>query len=579
MPCESIMLNDIEQSVARPIIFTIIGQLAEITNLSKDTPVLYAGKRSVMHTPGTTIDDATRDAVFASSRYTFVEVNEEYDLPSLQEIYAHQYDQLPIFNDPRLSLAFRPIYSTSNVTISIRYRSTSESEVRRWMSDMLIRSSRGRDINLHDVGYTYTLPDAFMGLLRDVWTLRETVAPYHQTLEQYIEACGTKNITLQANRAGQHAQLAIHEYQTQIHGNFDFVGVPDKPAYDATTATWEVSFDYKFNYQRPDAICVHYPISVHNQLLPEKYTDYDNGDRDEYKKAVVRSYGYEAFHVFDLARIAMETRKPNPYLRIPDFDDFILPTVPYGTATVYTALCFLGVDNTEPLMNLNDLGEHELDADLLEYLRADAANLTLEHKSFIQVVLYINNVQQPFGALKVTPSLDVISTKPLDPRNVHHVRFAVVIDVSTLTTEAMLKLSDYPKAFVSLIGGLNELLRVNPEFQQLRSHTKVEEYELRAVNRILTGGMRSNNYTPTPQGYRVGDMVSYTNNWPVHQPKPAPREPARRRSTTPTPSPEFGFLTSIRKEQADAYFLLKRQIPLTTMITGIIAQPKALQDR
>jgi len=289
MPCASVTLTDVEQSVARPIIFTILNQIFEITQLSKDTAIHYAGKRTMMSSPGTSIDDGDeRDAQFATKRTTVIEVTEQYDVAAVQEVQPNSYDHEAVFDDPYVQLSLRPVYLPSNVTISIRYRSNSETEVKRWMAEMLTRTARGRDINLHDVDYTYVLPDAFTGLLLDVWTLRNAVSPCGDTPEDYVTRYGSNRLTLLTNRGGEHGILAISERQTQIQGFFDFVGIPDAPIRDQASGSWEIAFDYKFNYQRPDGISAHYPISVHNQLLPEKYIA-TLGDQDDFSKAVYRS--------------------------------------------------------------------------------------------------------------------------------------------------------------------------------------------------------------------------------------------------------------------------------------------------
>lgn len=545
MPCHSVTLPDIEQSVARPAIFKILEQIFDITKLSKDTEIYYHGKTSVIQTPGTSIDDNSRDAKFAASRYTFVEVNESYQLGAMQEIHVHSNEHAPVFRDAAIGISLRPVYTTSDVVINIRYRANSETEVRRWMSDMLMKTARGRDINLHDITYTYPLPYPLVELIEDIWTLREATAGYGDSFQEYIIDKGTDRLTMLANRAGQMRHLAVKETQTRIIGMFDFAGVPEAPVRDSSTGTWELSFAYKFSYQRPDAVVVDYPIAVHNQFLPEKYLDQYKKEIDPMLRKTYYSSSYEALSLFEGDKIAMDTRPPRPYIRIPEFDDFKIPSPFLGTGTVFTALCFLEEDG-RVLLNLKELGDFVIDEDIMEFMQGEVSYMNKLYHSFFHVCVYENDKPISFEKIEILSDFTVRAVAPLDPRKIYRVRFAMVIDLKLLLWAAIQRLSNYPKAFVKMLAALNELLRLNPDFVKLMDR-RIEPWHLSYAYWVLTGGANSAN-------------ASYLWN-------------DKNGSGGFTGKTGDRFIGSIDKKTLDEYFRMKRRNMLTVQNVGIIVRP------
>lgn len=546
MPVHNTTLPDIEQSVARPVIYRVIEQLFEIIGISKDTKILYAGSTGSVMTPGTSIDENdNKDARFATDRYTFVEVSEEYSTPSLQETHVHSYDNRPVFLDSGLGVSLRPIYITSDVSISIRYQSVSETEVRRWMASMFQKVSMGREIKLHDVTYTYPLPYPFVELLEDIWALREAVEPYGDIFRDYVVKHSSNRLTMLGNRAGEMRHLAIKETQSRIQGYFDFSGMPEKPSKERGSGTWEIAFTYKFSYQRPEGMMVAYPISVHNQFLPVKYLEFKPENDDVQERNSYQSYGYHALGMFE-NDTEMDVISPrHGVIRIPDFDDFTA-TEPYmGAATALTALCFLE-DDKKILLDLKDLGEYALDQDLIEYLKAEAPYLTRQYQSLVTLTAYSGEVPIDETKIEVTSDLIVQSKEVLDLRKVYHVRMSLMVDVHSVHWPALERLSHYPKAFVKIVAAINELLRNNDDFLRIYEKTRIDPWELTYVYWILSGCVRA-----PVSDYSYTDTINY----------PTFRGDSGNR-----------FIGSIDRRTVENYQRKKRSAGLTVQSTAIIAR-------
>lgn len=548
MPSLSLSLPDIEQSVARPVIFQILKQLFEITRLSPDTRIVYAGKRSVIQTPGTSIDEeGQRDAQFGTGRYTFVDVTENYDTPAIQEIQSHAFDNVPLFEDIGVLASLRPIYLPSEVTVSIIYRSNSETEVERWMTEMVSRVSRGRDLNLHRIEYLYPIPFDFIELIEDIWTLKEAQAGSGISFQNYFRSHASERLTLIANRAGEMRQLALQEVQTRIQGLFDFAGIPEKPKRDDKTGTWEISFSYKFSYQRPDAIYVNYPIAVHNQLLPRRWLSFLNQAFDPNGQAHYYSKSYEALGMFE-ADNAVSSRPSYPYLRLPHFDDFKPASVLAGTGTIFTALTFITPQDTQTLMNVNDLDDYRIDGDILDFLlQSEAPYVNRLYQSIFQLHLYRNGTTTAMEKCELLADGTIRSTVPLDLSKTYHVRLSLVLDIHLLSQDAINRLLKWPKAFVKLLSALNEMLRLNPDFTELGNRRHIDAWEFGPAWWILTGTTPGN----LPGSGRIdlsypGDNLE---NWP-----------GWTRET---------FLKDVDPAELQRYLKLKRRLT-TVQIMGVV---------
>lgn len=506
MPRHYVTLPDVEQSVSRPIVFGILSQIGKITRLSEEElKINFTGPTGAMQTPGTSIDDqeGNRDPQFGNGRYVFIDAQETYQLGSAQETFIWGNEHMPVFHDPVLGVRLSPIYTTMDMVISFRFRSESKTEVKRWMAQQFLKTSQGRDVNLHDIRYTYPLPYPFLELIETIHEQREAVEGYGDTLRQYILQHISPRSTILCTQAGEMRHLAIKETQSRIQGMFDFTGVPDQPQRTENGA-WELSFNYHFSYQRPDAMALEYPMAVHNQFLPEKYLPEPIDVYDPIERRNRYSKSYEALSMFELGKPQPWERKSLPYVRIPKTDDFMLGRVAPATGTWLTTLCFLD-DTKQDLVSFNQLGDYYIDADIMEFFVGEAPWMTQLYQSILYVSYYKNETQQMDDSIQCRASDMMIQTvAPVSMRDNHRVRFALILDIHMLSWAALQRLAKFPKAFVKLLAALNELLANNPDFTQLASNAQIQPWELGYAYYVLTGGM-----SPSVKDYPWTDIANY----------------------------------------------------------------------
>ena len=500
MPFATITLPDIEQSCARPIIFQVVNQLLDIIGLSKETRIVYKGHADIAQTPGTSIDSLNKDAVFSASRQTFIEVEESYQAGALQETFVHGYEHAAAFADSALEVILAPIYTTSDVSVQIRYRCSSETEAKRWLAQMVIKAAQGREYNLHGFQYTFPIPFALLGLIEDIWVLRENQYGYGDSFRDYFSKCCNNKITTISNSAGKMSQLVVKEKQAQVIARIDMEGIPEKPTKEQDSGTWEIALTYKFSYQRPDGVYIKYPVCVHQQFLDDKYQNKEDQIEDPLTRASARSNSYNSMDEFNTSIQSDKQRSIRSYVRIPEYDDFLIPVAETGTATVLTALCFLD-EGRRDIVTLTDLGDYRLEESLIPYLKNEGSNILYHPKSLFYVSVYHNDEVINPDRLEITEDLTIRSKEPLDGRKVYRIRISILADEHRCLWSGIERLSKYPPAMVTLVSSINRLLAINPDFQKFNQRNEVKEWELSFIYWVLTKGI------PTNQSYRNNEII------------------------------------------------------------------------
>lgn len=489
MPNISITIPEVHQSVARPVIFGIVGQVQEITKINKDAKIIFPGPMGKMQAPGSDVDGISnnRDANFSMDRIVFLEVEEDFDPGSLLTTAVEREEHIPVFEDPKLGVYIAPVYATSKVRINIKYRTSSMTEAERWRDDMRMRISMLRDVNLHKVQYHFGFPERVLETLEDIYAKREAVAPYGQNIEDYVSQHATERLTVIGDLVGKNRTLVVSETQSQIQGLFDWSEQPPPPVKDEASGSWEASFTYMFSYERPIGVNMRYPIMVHNQLLSDTFISSWNGQVDPATTPMSFSKSLNAFHSFNMSSIMESIRPSEPYIRIPVYDDYIIPQVPQGTGTVMLMLFEVAGDK-KTFGNLDELGDICIDPDILKFIReVEWPYITQQFKSILTLTLYRNQYQLSSGSILCDKDLNLTAEKEVNLRDQHHVRLGVCVDLTLLPKAAIDRVRQYPKVLMKLLKSMNEVIRYNPDISNLGDKNVLTPLEFSDLYAIMTG--------------------------------------------------------------------------------------------
>lgn len=479
MPRIELRVKDIEPSVMRPVAFAVIRDLLKVTHLESHTNILFPGGE-VAYQPSTTLSAKNENRekhLLSHDKRVFIELDEEYDEDSAITGAVMKPENKYIFADDDLDTYIKPAYSTVNANLTIRYRAKDRIEALRWRDGIRTRIQMGLRELLHHISYSYVIPEPAMILLKEIYTLRENVMGYGQSFEDYKNEFFTVRKTTITTLAGTQPVEAITELQRRIIGSFDFGLRPERAERDANGDAWVIAFSYKYTYLRPISVVMQYPITIHNQLLSEKYRVAHKTDRDEFH-LLQHSWSTKAFRHFEPDRLLDMWRKTRG-IYLPVFDDFVPGSILLNSLRLFTGLVIIDMDHPEVLMNFNDLGDWKLEDDIRLFLMSEAPYTKRQYNSVFDLSFYRNRnlMDEKLDMIHLESNLDVILDQPVSLRNYFHVRLGILSDLSLLNPDAQLRLRENSCVFQKIINAINPSLDLSQYLHNLDVCGPVSESE------------------------------------------------------------------------------------------------------
>ena len=456
MPKLFLPVTDTLSNVVRPVAYSVIRDLFEVTGIPLNTFISYPGELEVMQQPGSDIEKMTQQNGINTMPFDnriSIEVDEDYEADRILSTAVYRIEYPFIFADHDAEVGIRPIYSSTDTTINFKFRSANKVEATRWRDTIRTRVSMNWDQRIHKVDYSYFIPIEYLVLLKEIHRLIENVDGYGIDYDTYLRNKLAKKATIMSTMAGTQQAWSIVESQVQIIGSFDFDLVPEKGERDGEADAWTVSFSYKYKYDKPIACTMDYPIMIHNQLLPQEFRNNpltDNVNKINYNE-VGFSFSSWLFHQFQKDTYAAKSWALNGWkgVSIPYYDEFVPNTVIPNTTRVFTALVNIDLEpGNDPalLLNLKQLGNFNLHPSVITYLEGEYKYLTKPGMSPFLITMYRGNELLDLDSLTLDENLNIYSTYVLTPRKYYHIRLSIIDDFTKLNSAASERLRNSGKA-------------------------------------------------------------------------------------------------------------------------------------
>ena len=457
MPDMTIPIRNLHYTVERPVLLSIVQQLMDITEISHKTPVTFYGPENKTFQQNSTLGENVAENRWPYDERVFIEVDEDYDMEAILTTPVQRAEHSYIFDDRKLGIFVKPVYSRSKITITVKYRALDENQAKMWRNGMRTRASMMRDLNLHEADYHYNLPDEVYQIIHHLHTLRENVDGYGDSFNEYFTENLVASASIITDVAGKNPIWGIKERQIRIQGHYDFEGAPEKGDKEDEHDNWAISFNYILTYDKPVAINFHYPLIVHNQLIDDSLRSHlvpykleDNPRR--YSASTL------AFSHFESDHKSIHVRNYEG-INIPDFDEFKPAMLVPTSIKVLTALTTITAEDKRYLFNLKELGDTTLHPKVIEFLaESEYPHMTKDFMSIFCLSLYRDNQMQKWDTLIVNANLDVFATRDLKLRETYHVRLSLISDLTYLPIKAIKRLQNYPEVGMKIIASLNDAL-------------------------------------------------------------------------------------------------------------------------
>jgi hypothetical protein len=428
-----------------------------ITGVSTKTNINYFGDIEKGKQLNSAIDVEGDDPNgFAFNEKITIEVAEDFiaeRVPSEQIFGAENY---LIFHDAPLEIIMKPFYAQIEASISVKYRASNESQAIQWRNMVKARISERRNLNMHNVTYSYGVPDEMLYILQELHRLRENVAGYGEDFETYFANHRAPHMTMLTNLNGTAKMWAVPETQTRVQGWFDW-DLPEKADKDGDGEARIISFTYKFNYARPDGIAMVYPIVVHNQLIDEKLRDIPLEDHNDLQQSM--AYNTHVLENFAGGKLGEQVLTDFGYA-IPTFDEFAPKVVPISSRRVVTILFTVDKDNPRLFLNLGQLGQKQFTPEILEYMRSERNYLAKPFLSALNLSLYRNGnlINGEAPPITVDQNLNVLGVVDTNLRVQHHLRVGLLTDLHMLKGDAIHRLQEHGKAAIQILLAIDPTL-------------------------------------------------------------------------------------------------------------------------
>jgi hypothetical protein len=439
MPILSFPIQNTKKAIQEPVCYSVAEDLLKFIELKvpRKITLVEAGDTVNTHGAAFNVDMLNIPLLDTEDR---LQIEYEYDttLEDLTTVVAHRVEQPHIFYDPALNVFVKNIYIPEKIKLKFKYISQSKQAATNFYNEFMVRLAQLRGQYEHTVSLHYPIESNVFDIIRTIHSLREHKHGYGDSIGDYLSKCLTVKADIAFDSVGKDATLVIPERRARVLGLFNS-RLFDKP--EKNDSVYITDFTYEFTYDKPVMQVIDYPIMVHNQLMPPKYTQYVLDLEEPEFKEYRRTLSQLGFETFEQTNHIHRFLHKVGHFNVPVFDQFIPTNNAPGTVTVATVLCSIE-DDGRTLLNLNELGDIAINQDLLDFMSdTEYRYMTTPYKSIFNLELYREKYVSSGGTLVCTPNLDVLGAKPLDPRRVNRVRFSICIDLSLLDRAAIERLA------------------------------------------------------------------------------------------------------------------------------------------
>lgn len=448
-----IPLEEVDASISRPVIFEVARQVMEKTGIPSTTRIVFAGDADSVYQAGSEIRLSKEDPepYLSGESQLYIEVAETpiIELMTTEDIVINNGNP-SLFRDPALDITVKPVKKQVEVVISFRYRARSKTYAEKWKNSIWATVANQRDLDIHTASYSYPFPKYFIKFIEYFHTLRERVAGYGHTFQEYFENHVASEVTDVSNLAGKAKTPYIAETQTRILGMYDFTGEPEKANKDSESSTWSTEFNYKFTYEKTTHAVIYFPVAIHNQLVDERFfgelPQMLEEKQQKYSNTGLANRNFESDNIL----AGLVKRYPKA-VRIPKHDDIIYNEVVPHTKTLWSAIVELE-DNTNILFNLRDLEVMGFSPVVMDYISKEGYKwITKPYACMLNMSLYRNKHVTSPANLLVDQDLNVRAVAGTDIRKINRVRISYYDTITAVMPEALIRLNEFPEALRALV--------------------------------------------------------------------------------------------------------------------------------
>lgn len=440
MPHRTIPLPVNYAAISRPVCASVARDVMAICNIPPDTALYMPGEFEVSNQE-TGKMGTSKQPLLSGTRRVHVIADDTTRSASLLNRHVMSNEIPTIFNDPELGISVRPVYVESDITLDFTYVCSTRQEAIKWKDDFAIAQSQHRSSIQHEISYNIPMQDDIVARLAHFHELREKIAGYGESFEEYFQRIQCREISCTGTRDGDPNKLsfAVPEKQAQITGYFSFDDLP-KEQKMADSTVWEIKFTYHLCYRRATHFYMVYPLLIHQQWINRAY--YSSTPRFSVEELPKR--GDLVVEALDWMDGSVDNLPPiTDGLRVPYFDEWIPSRGGIINRSVPIISWLIQLDPKDPqdILNLTQLPDMRFTLEMDTYLKMVHSKLHRQGMAGVFFTLYIDDVAMDSSILTIDKDLNVRAVRPLDMRHQYHLRLNIPTWWYGMSQDALIDLS------------------------------------------------------------------------------------------------------------------------------------------
>lgn len=478
MPIVNWELREVQKNITRPVVDTVVRDYFELLGLNGSTvEVRFKGDTEALSVPGSTLDDKQNFVRLSTDEFLDVEYEENYDENAIRSTPIHRPEAPFIFKDPTTGTMVCPVRQELKSTITLRIHASDKQKVEILLRKYKNLISRDVDQMAHKLSYSYDVPPSILACLIDVYSLRENVAGYMDSFEDWFTLNFVPNKVTAYSINGENPVCKIAESSVKAVTYFeDGDEVPKKEKND-DAGGWFAEIRLGFYWQRVESMTIYYPIVIHNQVMPSQYLLIDPQKAlfgGQYTDPLYMQYptngenepGRGGNRTQLLSRFTYNFRGSYKKMTFngvqdPIYDEWLEPTPggPYnGYSTFIRQLVIKDFNDPTYMQTLGSFWHYELSEHALEYIRDTKDTINKSPQNIFSITPYRDGKILNQFELTIDDEFNIRFKQDIGDRENFHILYSICTDPSILTDEALETLGCHPYFFYDYLFLLNPVI-------------------------------------------------------------------------------------------------------------------------
>lgn len=437
------MVDGIEQTIIAPIVKDVVKDIQD--KFIKDEHVKVYTSSFYEEDNVEVGDHVTTNEIGKSKLFVNFEYEDNEEMSYSPSMYRAK-DKI-ILLDKQTGFSLRPISTNTTLTLTFNYKNKSKVSVQRVLNKLKNFFKFTGHTLVHSLTYSYLFPDILMGLMSNVSSLKGT-----SNVFDFIDAAAVYNFDYAVKRGSDFKVPSFRGKAAGVMGVMEGDASSLKISKEGELYTLE--FSYNITFDKPNALAVHYPITVNNLPIDSNWLP---------KKSIVKSRERSS-GAFDINRIIKDKFNTGDIqndilIRVPDYDQFT-PSLSHDGTTLVLLSLLIQLDPNEPelLLDLNDLAYIGIPDFVISYMkRAGIKDFFKLGSSLFYFMLFENNYIKDKDMSKNFDD-KIVATKPLDPTKTYH------LVVNVLVNRRFLRFSHHPESS-AMVEAIETMRNMGIEFK------------------------------------------------------------------------------------------------------------------